>query len=113
LPQHAIEATFHVEHIIATQHDAPDSDDPENLALACNRCNLHKGTNLASIDPVTHQVVPIFHPRVDKWGDHFSASGSSIVGLSATGRATIKLLQMNARHRLELRAALIAAGEFP
>jgi hypothetical protein len=29
------------------------SDDPDNLALACHHCNLHKGPNLAGVDPRT------------------------------------------------------------
>lgn len=44
-------ATFHMEHIIPKQHGG--SDDPGNLALACYHCNLHKGPNLASLDPDT------------------------------------------------------------
>src|SRR5437868_12226190 len=33
----------HIEHITAKQHGG--SDGADNLALACHRCNLHKGTN--------------------------------------------------------------------
>jgi 5-methylcytosine-specific restriction endonuclease McrA len=113
LPQHAVDATFHIEHVVAIQHALDDTDDPANLALACNRCNLCKGTNLASVDPLTNQVAPIFHPRRESWDDHFSWSEATIVGRTPTGRATARLLQMNARHRLELRATLIANGEFP
>lgn len=112
LPQHAVDATFHIEHVVAIQHALDDADDPANLALACNRCNLYKGTNLASIDPVTQQVAPIFDPRREAWDVHFSWNEAIIVGLTPTGRATARLLQMNARHRLELRGTLIANGEF-
>lgn len=38
--------SFHVEHVIAKQHLNDATDDPANLALACNRCNAYKGTNL-------------------------------------------------------------------
>ena len=55
--------TFHVEHIVALKHGG--TDDPENLALACDRCNLHKGTNLAGMDSVTGQLTPLFNPRRD------------------------------------------------
>lgn len=41
LPQHAEEAAFHVDHILAQQHLPTDVDDPSNLALACHRCNAH------------------------------------------------------------------------
>lgn len=112
LPQHAGEATFHIEHIYAQQHSPPEADEPENLALACHRCNLHKGTNLSSVDPVTRQVVSLYHPRRDEWERHFALQGALIVGLTPTGRATVLLLQFNARRRLEFRQRLIAEGEF-
>ena len=48
LPQASYDLTFHVEHIIAQQHKQDDS--LENLDLARHQCNLHKGTNLATID---------------------------------------------------------------
>lgn len=64
------------------------SDAAENLALACHRCNRHKGPNLSSID---------------EWKDHFRMVDEAIVGLTEVGRATVSLLQMNALIRLELR----------
>jgi hypothetical protein len=82
------------------------------LALACHRCNLHKGTNLSSVDPVTGDVVPLFHPRRDQWHKHFTLEGARIVGLTPTGRATALLMQFNARRRLELREGLISDGDF-
>jgi 5-methylcytosine-specific restriction endonuclease McrA len=59
---------FHIEHIISRQHRGPTAG--ENLALACMRCNLQKGPNLAGLDPQTNAVVPLFHPRNDVWSDH-------------------------------------------
>jgi hypothetical protein len=75
----------------------------KNLALACFYCNVHKGTNLATVDPTTAQIVPLFNPRLDRWDEHFVRRGVLIVGLSAIGRATVQLLKMNATERLELR----------
>jgi hypothetical protein len=112
LPQHADESRFHIEHILAQQHAPPAADHPDNLALACHRCNLHKGTNLSSVDPETGQVVPLFHPRRDDWRRHFALRGALIVGQTPTGRATALLLQFNARRRLEFRQRLLAVGEF-
>jgi 5-methylcytosine-specific restriction endonuclease McrA len=43
------ELSHHIEHIIAKQHGG--SDDSENLALACHRCNVRGGPNLTGIDP--------------------------------------------------------------
>jgi hypothetical protein len=110
IPQQAVPtAPFHVEHIIAKQHGG--KDDLANLALACDRCNLRKGPNLSGIDPQTGNVVPLFNPRGNAWDEHFRLQAAEIVGLTATGRATARLLDMNARRRVELRANLATLGE--
>jgi hypothetical protein len=101
--------TFHVEHIFAQQHVIDDS--VENLALACPDCNLHKGPNLSTIDPVTREILNLFHPRLDCWEDHFYYDGPIIRHRSPIGRATIWLLQMNSDSRIELRQLLIQSGE--
>lgn len=96
---------FHVEHIIPRQHDG--GDEPENLALACFHCNQHKGSNLTGIDPDTGQIVRLFHPRRDRWEDHFELRGATVSGLTDIGRATVRVLKMNAARRLELRTVLL------
>jgi hypothetical protein len=83
----------------------------DNLALACHRCNLHKGPNLTGIDPLTKSVVSLFHPRTDEWREHFALMGVRIEGLSGIGRATVQVLAMNDARRLELRTELLASGE--
>ncbi len=110
-PQEHAETTHHVEHIVARQHLG--SDDPSNLALACIHCNSHKGTNLTGIDPDSGALVPLFHPRRDRWADHYALRGAFIVGLTPTGRTTVHVLAMNARRRLSVRAELIAQGLYP
>lgn len=107
LPQAAVDATFHVDHVVAQQHLDQTGDDPKRLALACDRCNFCKATNLSSIDPVTREIVLLFNPRQDEWEEHFAMQGAVIVGVTPTGRATVRLLQMNAKHRVELRRWLI------
>ena len=47
--EHLPFSTFHIEHIIPRKHGG--HDDPSNLALACDRCNAHKGSHLTGIDP--------------------------------------------------------------
>lgn len=108
LPQAGYELRFHVEHIIARQHIR--NDDPSNLALACNKCNQHKGTNFVTIDDETGNRVDVFNPRVNDWDEHFAFIGAEIVGLDAIGRATVRLLQMNSERRLSLRRQLINEG---
>lgn len=95
--------TFHVEHIIARQHHGPTVQ--ENLALACHQCNSYKGPNLTAIDPGTGQLTRLFNPRSDKWEAHFAEKDGRLIGLTAVGRATVRLLRMNEDGRLELRTA--------
>jgi hypothetical protein len=99
---------FHVEHVIAKQHGG--TDHPDQLALPCDRCNSYKGPNLSSLDFESHEIVPLFHPRTDVWSDHFMLQGTKIIGLSPTGRATVRLLQMNAARRMELREKWLDEG---
>lgn len=105
LPQQALPwARFHVEHVRARQHGG--GNELENLALACRRCNAFKGPNLAAIDSETGAMTQLFNPRTDVWAQHFQLIHLEIVGLSAIGRATVDLLNMNDPDRVELRAAL-------
>lgn len=60
-PEAFAELPFHLDHIIALQHEGPSV--PENLALACCYCNRYKGPNLSGIDPESGHVVSLFHPR--------------------------------------------------
>jgi 5-methylcytosine-specific restriction endonuclease McrA len=81
LPQEVVSrTTFHIEHITAKQHGG--TDDPNNLALACDRCNLFKGPNLTSLDPLSGDLVLLLNPRRDKWSAHFAQRGAEIVGLT-------------------------------
>ena len=92
---------FHIEHITARQHRG--SDALENLALACQLCNAHKGPNLSGIDPSTGFVVLLFHPRTDRWEEHFAEVAGEILGLTPSGRATVAVLEMNHPARIALR----------
>lgn len=104
LPQQFSELRFHVEHIIPRQHGG--RDDAENLALACPDCNLVKGPNLTAVDPATHRVVRLFHPRRDNWTEHFALDGALIVGKTHIGRVTVSLLRMNDAQRLRVRTLI-------
>jgi hypothetical protein len=111
LPQEAYRFTFPLDHIIAKQHRGKTVF--ANLAVACLRCNSRKGPNLAGIDPVTGEMVRLFHPRRDDWHDHFRWKGPRIQGRTAIGRTTIAVLDMNHSDSLAVRAQLIAEGGFP
>jgi 5-methylcytosine-specific restriction endonuclease McrA len=95
-------AVLHIEHVIPKVHGG--TDDLENLALACIDCNLHKGPNLTGVDPESNRVTELFHPRRQRWDNHFEWRGSLIIGKTAIGRTTIRVLQMNSEDQLALRS---------
>ena len=74
-PEHDRFHFFHVEHIVARKHGG--TDEVENLALACQQCNLHKGTNLTGRDPDTNEIIRLFDPRKDRWDEPLRARRKS------------------------------------
>jgi hypothetical protein len=96
-------AVLHIEHILPKKHGG--SDEMDNLALACIDCNLHKGPNLAGIDPQTDELTELFHPRRQQWDAHFAWDGITIVGRTAIGCTTVRVLEMNSDDQLELRSS--------
>lgn len=76
-------------------------------------CNLHKGPNIAGLDVVTGKLVPLFHPRLDRWGSHFEWRGVELAGRTPVGRITIQVLAINDLDFLAVREPLIVEGVFP
>ena len=97
-----------VDHVVAEKHGG--ATEIENLALACWRCNRHKGSDLTSFDPQTRQLSPLFNPRTQVWTEHF-AYGEVIIGLTPEGRTTVNLLRLNSEERLNERLSNNARGE--
>ena len=100
-----------IDHLVARKHGGQSIT--ENLALTCFPCNRYKGADLTAIDPDTQNVVPLFNPRVQVWGEHFTFVGARIVGLTPTGRATAALLRFNLPVRVDNRRLLIEKGRYP
>ena len=98
------ETPFQVDHIIAQKHGGPA--DPDNLAWACFYCNNYKGPNIAGIDPVTGEITRLLHPRRDRWHEHFQLQDGAFIGLTAIGRATVRVLNMNMPEAVALRQLL-------
>jgi len=101
--EYAQVALFHCDHCVPEVRDGPTM--LENLAWACPRCNASKWTAARGIDPVTNESVSLFNPRTDLWPEHFawSEDALSVIGRTATGRATIERLKMNRPKMLEIR----------
>lgn len=100
---------YHIEHIIALKHGG--SSDIDNLAWACFQCNVAKGTDVASYDEQTGELVPFFNPRTQEWAVHFKLDDDGeIAGLTSIGRVTLRLLQINHPDQIETRRQLVKAG---
>lgn len=110
IPEIAVLFAHHVDHIIAEKHGGLTI--PENLALACAICNKYKGSDIASIDIETNDVVRLFNPRRDVWNEHFSLLNAKVIPLTAIGRVTVNLLQFNRTERVAERELLIKAGVY-
>lgn len=99
---------FHLEHIVARQHGG--NDEEENLAPACPDCNFRKGPSLTSVDLATNEVTRLFHPRTNRWEEHFAWRGVRLEGQTAIGRTTERLLALNSPARHKHRALLVQLG---
>ncbi len=112
-PESIVGIPMDVEHIV------PESDGgatkEENLWLACSLCNSYKGSRTSFRDPITGREVPLFNPRRQRWGKHFAweESGSTIVGLTPTGRATVIALVLNRPPLVKARRRWAAVGWHP
>ena len=89
--------------------------DEANLWLACPLCNAHKADRISASDPLTGATIRLFHPRQQRWHEHFAWSERAdlIVGLSATGRATVLALQLNRIALVRARRLWAQAGWHP
>src|SRR5437867_11341990 len=91
-PERFTRVPFQMDHIIPEKHEGPTT--LENLALSCFFCNTHKGPNLSGLDPQTRELTRLFHPRQDRWQEHFRWDGALLVVLNAFGRVTIQVLSI-------------------
>jgi hypothetical protein len=110
LPEEYSFISYEVDHVIAEQHGG--ETELKNLAYACMICNRKKGPNLTSIDPQTNEITILFNPRKQQWSDHFQLNeDGALIGRTAAGRTTIRLLKLNDPERIQERVGLIAAGK--
>ncbi len=111
MPDGLYDTPFAVDHIIARKHGG--ADELDNLARAYFHCNLRKGPNIAGRESTTRQLVTMFHPRQDRWNEHFVWDGPHLRGLTNVGRVTIDVLAINDPEIISVRASLIEEHRFP
>lgn len=112
-PEICSPGAFTVDHI--KPKSALGTSELANLAWACAGCNAAKHVRQKATDPKSAEAVPLFHPRRQRWEAHFvwSADGLQILGLTATGRATVEALEMNRPSLMHLRELLNDTGRHP
>ena len=49
-------------------------DELANLAFGCSGCSLAKSNHVSGLDPETQEQVTLFHPRKDRWVEHFETA---------------------------------------
>jgi hypothetical protein len=102
---------FQIEHIISRKHGG--NSELENLALSCVFCNRYKGSDIASLNPETNELVRFYNPRTMRWREHFHLNEVVIEPLTEIGEATIRILQMNHDDQILERRVLYNRGRYP
>jgi len=112
-PQRFCPDAFSIDHIHPRSRSG--RDELSNLAFACQGCNNAKYDHTAARDPTTGAAVALFNPRLDPWTEHYhwDESFTLIVGITATGRATLDLLKLNRPTVQNLRKLLHDSGFHP
>ena len=117
-PEYLSPDRFTIDHIMP--QSLGGSDEADNLALACHRCNERHYNFTSGIDPQTQEEIPLFNPRQQEWSDHFiwTKDGTKILGTTPTGRATCNRIDINDERRDEpsiqiARRFWVAAGWHP
>src|SRR5438270_878240 len=88
LPQVSQEAAFHIDHIEPRTAGGPTSE--ENLALACVTGSLKKAGRTHARDSQTQKIAALFHPRRDRWSDHFRRSANGrLIGRTPGQRLSV------------------------
>lgn len=105
--------SFEIDHIVPQARAGTTT--LNNLAYSCGGCNRKKGIRTTGIDSDSGREVPLFHPRRQEWHAHFAWSSdfTRLIGLTATGRATIHTLQLNRPGLVNLRGVLVRARVHP
>ncbi len=99
-----------IDHIISEKHGG--LTEAGNLALSCMLCNLHKGSDIASVSD-GGELARFFDPRKDEWDEHFVLDGAVIKTSTAIGEVTARILRFNSEERQIERIALIDVGRYP
>ncbi|MDX2272118.1 MAG: HNH endonuclease signature motif containing protein [Cyanobacteriota bacterium] len=117
-PEYLSPDLFTIDHI--HPQSLGGSDELDNLALACRRCNNRHYNFRDGIDPEFQKTAPLFQPRQQQWSEHFvwTKDALRILGTTSTGRATCNRLDLNDDEHdegaiLQVRQFWVSAGWHP
>ena len=104
---------FTIDHFMPQSLDG--TSDFMNLSYACFLCNRLKSNKLKVFDVLSDKWIPLFNPRKDEWHEHFSWNNDAtkIIGITSSGRCTVKELKLNREKLIEYRNSIIPFGEHP
>jgi hypothetical protein len=104
---------FTIDHIVPASFNGPS--ELNNLAYAFFLCNRLKSNKFKVYDRPTNNWVALFNPKKDRWEDHFAwdTMAMHIIGITPTGRCTIKELKLNREKLIEYRNGLVPFGLHP
>ena len=102
-----------IEHIISLVKEG--SSTPDNLCLACDRGNEFTGSRIEAADPRDGKLALFFHPRLQRWSEHFvwGGNGDTMDGLTSCGRTTIEALRLNNDWIVQARRLWMLVGLHP
>lgn len=111
--QQKLVVNMQIDHILPMASGGESALD--NLCLSCVGCNSSKREFQIGLDPTTGLDVSLFNPRRQSWASHFrwSDDGLLIIGLTATGRATVNRLKMNRPAIVVARREWATMGKHP
>jgi hypothetical protein len=112
-PEAVFNFPFEVEHITPSFHGGAEHE--SNWALSCRSCNLHKSDAVDATDAQTGRTVSLFHPRMQRWEDHFIVDEANglVNGVTSIGRATVARLRMNGDTQVSARKEWVRLRLFP
>lgn len=102
---------YEIDHVIAEKHGDPTTED--NLSLSCMRCNRNKGSDIASFDWDSKEIVALYNPRLMRWDEHFEHLEGWLKGRTKIGEITIRLLKLNTPDRIDERRVFSLTGDYP
>ncbi len=106
-------ATMEIDHLVPGAKGGKTEEN--NLWLACSDCNDSKNDRINGLDTITNETVALFNPRQQIWEEHFvwTNEGDVIIGLTATGRATVEALKLNRQELVIARRRWVGVGWHP